>query len=827
VWTPAAAADGWDSLGRPDSELYRGARLDGTVEWRTATSPDLTATESAFLEADLVAQAEAQRRSNRRLRRALGGVAALLVFALVAGAVAFTQQRRAAENERAASLGRLVSNSAALRDSQRDLAALLAVEAHRLAPSADTESALFGIMSSAPGLERTVRPAEPYGGAGLLLDDETMALAGEDGIIHLVDVATGTERDRLSMGDGEGFYVALSLSADGRYLASAWAVPRGPGIGFVLTVWDLETQSARFPHVEVPFVGSMAINADASLVAVGDSTVGAVTGGEFHARVQMYDGATGALRAEIDPVPRPPDPVFVHPSSTVLFAPDGSLLVSSQAGPIRVVDPATGAELRRIDGPRDTSEGILRLSQDGRSLTTAGIDGVMRYDLASGVPLWSGPAGETCTSLQSVERLGVLLCGELSGRVLTLDLATGTVVEGRFDSQTGDVCGLMVDPAGTRLVVSTCSATSDYLVWRLDGSGPASRLAVDNAGEHSVIGYQPGGDEVVAELPVEPGELPVTHVIRADTGEIVDRLPGAYAPIPTDDPNVVFALFVEDGTVGRVGRYDRSRHALIGSGIAPGFEPTGLAMSGDRVLVWGLDKMAGLDPETGEVEAGLQLDHAGEILLAAADADHLLTVECDTECRVQSRDPQTGRSLTEPFALGFIPVMRDSMAGPLATGAGIFIVGTPDGQVFQIDPDSLTPMGDAFPETNGTTWRLVLSEDGRRLAVLGTDQLLRFYDVASRTQLGDPIPVGVGLGQVASSRSRGVKQPAAGVALREDGMEAAIDTDQGIVIWDLNPDHWADTACQIAGRNLTRAEWDQYIGDLEAYRMTCPASPAG
>ena len=38
-----SAADGWDSLGRPDTELYRGARLETALEWRDHTSsPVLT-----------------------------------------------------------------------------------------------------------------------------------------------------------------------------------------------------------------------------------------------------------------------------------------------------------------------------------------------------------------------------------------------------------------------------------------------------------------------------------------------------------------------------------------------------------------------------------------------------------------------------------------------------------------------------------------------------------------------------------------------------------------------------------------------------------------
>ena len=45
----AAAAVGWDSLGRPTTELYRGARLEAALEWRDATQPDLTEVEVEFL----------------------------------------------------------------------------------------------------------------------------------------------------------------------------------------------------------------------------------------------------------------------------------------------------------------------------------------------------------------------------------------------------------------------------------------------------------------------------------------------------------------------------------------------------------------------------------------------------------------------------------------------------------------------------------------------------------------------------------------------------------------------------------------------------------
>ena len=43
----SAAAEGWESLGRPATELYRGARLEATLEWQSAAFPDLTELERA------------------------------------------------------------------------------------------------------------------------------------------------------------------------------------------------------------------------------------------------------------------------------------------------------------------------------------------------------------------------------------------------------------------------------------------------------------------------------------------------------------------------------------------------------------------------------------------------------------------------------------------------------------------------------------------------------------------------------------------------------------------------------------------------------------
>ncbi len=44
-------------------------------------------------------------------------------------------------------------------------------------------------------------------------------------------------------------------------------------------------------------------------------------------------------------------------------------------------------------------------------------------------------------------------------------------------------------------------------------------------------------------------------------------------------------------------------------------------------------------------------------------------------------------------------------------------------------------------------------------------------------------------------------------------------------IWDLSVSGWIRRACDLAGRNLTRQEWSEYVG-AEPYQRTCPNFPA-
>ena len=147
------------------------------------------------------------------------------------------------------------------------------------------------------------------------------------------------------------------------------------------------------------------------------------------------------------------------------------------------------------------------------------------------------------------------------------------------------------------------------------------------------------------------------------------------------------------------------------------------------------------------------------------------------------------------------------------SSAGVGIGSKFDGTLQLFDPSTLTAVGE-LAGSRGAAQDMQFSADGSLLLVKGGDRRVTLHDIASRTQLGDPILI----------------DPAAfnDVSLRPDGKEMAIPNGHtGITLWDLDPAHWADAACSIAGRNLTQREWDTYLAQFGPYHASCSQFAAG
>ena len=138
----------------------------------------------------------------------------------------------------------------------------------------------------------------------------------------------------------------------------------------------------------------------------------------------------------------------------------------------------------------------------------------------------------------------------------------------------------------------------------------------------------------------------------------------------------------------------------------------------------------------------------------------------------------------------------------LAVGAELRIVDTHTGAVVR-----------TFEGLGGLFWGGFV-RGGRWINAITGSGLVELFDVDSGSRLGLPLRVE---DDVVTDNGIG--------ALAGAGIYFGTVTGS-VVFYVLEPDDWMTIACQAAGRNLTRAEWDHYLGDLDDYRATCPQYPA-
>jgi len=392
-------------------------------------------------------------------------------------------------------------------------------------------------------------------------------------------------------------------------------------------------------------------------------------------------------------------------------------------------------------------------------------------------------------------------CADFSGVIRGRSLTTGELDGTAIEHQRSGLSDLAVQSAGGHRYLVAFGAYGAFIGrWQLDGGGPITHTILRG---HSPAEYSPDGQHllVVAESDEEPGV--VFSVWDTDAEQEVVAL----------TPEVLDTQWLDGDRLGAISKDGHGRIIDVGSGsttdvpinVESGWSQIARVGQGRIALGYNDGHIDVFDFDAATKVVTLRRsDERGEVassvgMMTASEDGTRLYAWFAPDGGIYEFDVTRGRELRS--------YSDTSVQSIAVAGEGPIAVGHIDGTVTLHDPDDLRVVG-TLPGARSFAW-VIYDGAGRFLLVVG-GRMMSLYDVARRQRMGDPIYIGD-----------------VNVDLRPDGLEIATggSGNDSVQLWSLDPETMTEAACHIAGRNLTHAEWDTYIGDLATYHATCSDYP--
>jgi WD40 repeat protein len=800
----APAALEWATAGRPESDLYRGVRLDAATEWADRHTTDLTPLEREFLAASQArageelhaerAKATREARARRRLRSIL--IAMTLAAAVaVAATVVAVGQRSAATKQASLALARQLG-AAALVNQPLDHSLLLAVSAVRLNDNVDTRGDLLAALQRSPAARITLDKggSEYYGLCQSCERPTSLAVSGKSNI------------------------------------------PVGGTTGGHLLTWT--PAGSRRPVSTTFFSSKLPV-----LLAArpGTDEVAAAGGyeGSLIPNVTLWD-AVHARQA------RPDLTGATEPVTSMAWTPDGRWLAATQAaGDTLVWD---------LDHPTQPPLHFAPGGRPGRLVTAAGNHAFTIVDRSGTASVW--PIGGTAavrrmsvggdvTAVASNPDGSLLAVGHEDGSVglwdrvarghdLTGHLRSVSTLtfshDGRLLASGGKDDEEIVSDPGTGRVLSRLTGLTGSVVGAAFTSDDRGLYAIPSDGP--VIGWDLGNGNNLGRSLSAPGARSTTWMTVSPTGTV--------ATLSTD--GLAHLWSPNDDSPSQPIRVGKSK-LISGAFSADGNTLTTVDTSGAHIVNIRSRQSASLGYVAPTPVQDVEYSPDGRTV-AIVDADHVYLYDATShrpigKPKILYGMPQlTGRPqrvtwspdsrrFTLTYQLGFglydlnssapvvWPSQRQIHGDPWWTAVSavawsptgsVLATATDDHRVEVLHAADGTPVGPAWT-TPFLATSLSFSPDGKVLASSGSQGTVTLNDVTTGVQIGPPL--------VASFDHNTIVQfdPA--------GRLIVASADGGLWQWHIDLAAMIRTACAIAGRNLSGSEWAM-LHTGHPYLAACP-----
>ncbi|MGW7719257.1 nSTAND1 domain-containing NTPase [Streptomyces chartreusis] len=753
-------------------DLLDGSDLAEGTDW--AKERGLPGTVSSFL----ARSRRHQQAELRRTRRVNVALSCLLALSLVAAGIAFWQRQTAITAQRVAQSQEMAAQYSAIRNSDPDLAALLAVQAYRISPTEEAVSVLHAAAASE--LRSVLRGHSDVQTAAFSPDGSTVATGDWDGRIRLWSVSDGALRRTLvSRAKVVG---SVAFSPDGKTLASA-------GDDGAVRLWDVRTgdrRAALTGHTGGVF--SVAFSPDGRTLATGSADRTA----------RLWDTVTGRVRAVLA--------AHTEVVRSVGFTPDGATLATaSEDGTVRVWDVATAATHKTLRGDKEFYTSAI--SPDGRTLAAAGDEGkITLWNLGTGKVLKSITTDFIfINSLDFGEDNRFLAVGSNDNIVTIWDTDTGSQHDS-FRGHTDYVQTVVFGPDGRTLLSG--GRDESARLWDTKTT-EAEKVLTEPAGAVRAAAFSPDGHTLATG-----GQKGSVRLWDPVTGKTVRQLAGhtalvssmAFRPdgriLATGSSDRTVRLW--DVTTGRVLRTLKG-HTDYLSAVA--FSPDGrtLATGGidGRVRLW--------DTTTGRIRRTLPVPGGAFSVAFSPDGRTLATggglaTGTSTDRTVRLWDPRSGtaRRTISVRTPGVTSVAFTPDGRTLATGSIV------DSAVYLWDASSGAPQR-TLARHDGYVSAAVFSRDGRTLICGTKNGWVYLWDMATGQ-----------LHKILTGHEYGVQA----LTVSPDGHTFASGSDDGTIrLWRLNspdPEAVIQRICRAIHRDFTPEERTMYLKGRDVEGPVCP-----
>jgi len=789
--------------------LLRDKPLDEAEYWLKKWPDDLK-TERGYIQESLAHRKRERQVAQQRTQRIITGlVAAVALISMLA--LGFWLQRQDAIQQKDAAVSaqaeaeqqallansrRLAAQAIFYSKDQLDLALLLSLEANRIADTIDVRSSLlYGLEESSYIAALMRQHSDSVNGVAFSPDGQVLASSSADQTIVLWSIR---ERKPICppLSGHAGSVTDVAFSPDGRVLASGSADKN-------VFIWDVATcKQLGQPLIgHTDMVNSVAFDPAGKKLASSsrDETI-ILWDIETHQPLGRLTGHDGWVYG-------------------VAFSPDGRTLASGSADHTIILwDIDTHQPLGKLAGHHDKVHSVA-FSPDGKLLASGSRDTtIILWNVSTHQPLSQplyGHAGPVSKVVFSADGQ-TLASGSADHTIILWSAATIPHLQIRLTGHLGPISSLAFSPDGKTLA-SSGGGGATVTLWDISKRQQLGTPLEGHTNWVYGVAFSPDGRTLAS------GSLDGTIILW----DVVKREPIGTLLNPLNQPiggrqtsAVVSVAFSPDGKMIACGSYgyvtlwDVETYQPIGEPLvghndwvrSVAFSPDGQMLASGSydgtIILWNVrtGKPIG-QPLAGHTDKIYSVTFSPDGRTLAAGTGDNNIILWDIETRQQLGQPLTGHA-NDVTSVKFSPDGKTVASGSL------------DGRIMLWDIMTYERIGQPLTGHTDWVWSVAFSRDGKMLASGSSDNTIILWDTATHQPLGTPL--------------NGHTREVADVDFSPDAsLLASAGLDNTVILWDISFESWQTSACNLVGRNLTQAEWTQFIGSDIPCRRTCPNLPLG